>query len=204
VTDVLRRRIGNGIFYLSTFLLVIIVALWLRSLIAAAPDAIVWDRGPSWNPDVRRTQLAAQSIRGRLVLGRLIYSAKQIPTWEIGIFGGKTRDGFRYTRSPAGLDWIAPQNWHERLGFKWRRTFAGVWGNQLITAPLDDIHCAAVPYWFLALLTAVPALLKWWAASRVRRKRRLGLCINCGYDLRGSPERCPECGTPNESGAVVS
>jgi hypothetical protein len=51
-----------------------------------------------------------------------------------------------------------------------------------------------VPYWFLACVAAaLPAV----AIRRIRARRRIarqGLCPRCGYDLRASPERCPECG----------
>lgn len=88
-------------------------------------------------------------------------------------------DSFGY---PASHGWYF-------LGFGFHRGF--------IKSGLTNTRYIAwtIPYWFLCVLTAVFPL--WWY-RRLRKNRhrlRAGLCVNCGYDLRASKERCPECGT---------
>jgi hypothetical protein len=53
------------------------------------------------------------------------------------------------------------------------------------------------PAWFFAMLFALPPLIRLAGLRRAliaRRRRRMGLCARCGFDLRASPYRCPECG----------
>ena len=73
-------------------------------------------------------------------------------------------------------------------------------GSATAAAPQGGSFSAIIPYWSLAVLCAVlPAL---WALKRRRRRARQKrllereCCRNCGYDLRGTPARCPECGAP--------
>jgi hypothetical protein len=52
----------------------------------------------------------------------------------------------------------------------------------------------AMPYWFMSILLAIGPVLRLRATIRRRRRQRVGLCPACGYDLRATPDRCPECG----------
>jgi predicted amidophosphoribosyltransferase len=58
-----------------------------------------------------------------------------------------------------------------------------------------------IPYWFITLMSASACALMVWRWRRRRVRTGPGSCARCGYDLRGSSERCPECGTPFSSQA---
>ena len=62
-----------------------------------------------------------------------------------------------------------------------------------------------VPYWLIAFSAAIAPSV--WLARMKRRRERdrlsAGLCPTCGYDLRATPGRCPECGAV-PAAAVIS
>jgi hypothetical protein len=60
---------------------------------------------------------------------------------------------------------------------------------------MEDTPLLIWPFWRL-FLASIPLPLIWIKVRRaqVESRRRRGLCRSCGYDLRATPDRCPECG----------
>lgn len=71
-------------------------------------------------------------------------------------------------------------------------------------APSVCTHRSAeLPYWTVVLLSGILPFRKAFAAARRRKRRKTRCCILCGYDLRGSTGRCPECGNEPPDGSEV-
>ncbi len=136
------------------------------------------------------------------------------PTWRGGAFLMATHHGsvfirlarnedfhpgcdfmFRYAPGPASdrtLDPQCPQRIGRFLGF----VFVESGTPSYYTSDWWDVR-VLVPAWAVGSVVgyAVYIVIRDERRRFLRRYRcRNGLCAYCGYDLRATPERCPECG----------
>ena len=56
----------------------------------------------------------------------------------------------------------------------------------------SSISGIGLPAWPLAVLFSILPVL--WLRKALTKKTPVGHCPSCGYDLRATPGRCPECG----------
>lgn len=101
-----------------------------------------------------------------------------------------------HTWSPPGGRRPAAGPLSARLGFNYGRQSAADGGGWM---RFVDRSWVAFPHWFPVLLASLPLALaarRLLVTHRQTRRAKEGLCPICGYDLRGSADRCPECGSP--------
>jgi hypothetical protein len=191
----------------SWLLLVGTLALWVRGY---------WVRDGIWY-STERARYSVHSYRGRVWVWGLSGGRSASDTVWIARAGPRrgfvvdsTPDSYLYAflKAPKGVgpdggryaleapaSGMGPvENW-QGLGFRYLRNNAWLpiaqlqWGY-----PTARSTAVYVPHWAVAVVFGVlpvAGLVRVW---RRRRRLRRGLCVSCGYDLRGNSGRCPECG----------
>jgi hypothetical protein len=162
----MRRGLFAILAAVSLLLFAAVCALWVRSYFVA--DDV---RG-RWTKEGDELSIGVVCDSGAFHISVYRFSRRGVDP--------EVEEGRRVSWSeeaPRG-----PQHW---FGYHWNTFRIGPTGFATMLV--------AVPAWAGVLATAMlPAA---WLVQWVRRRRHgSGLCVQCGYDLRATPGRCPECG----------
>ena len=175
----MKRRLLNLLTALSLLLCVAVGVLWVRSYWAT--DVICYQVLHGKQYDYHPTETELRTGRGRLSVRtsrppRWIAYRPDSP-WSVG------------TSRPLAISISGTDTLWTRLGF-------GLDNHWSATEGIGPWLRVVVPFWLPAALCAVLPALRLMRSYVLRRRiRSAGECPFCGYDLRATPDRCPECGT---------
>ena len=177
----MKRRLLNLLTLASLLLFAAACLLWVRSLTVS--DGLTWHWFRPYPARVVDYRWSARASRGGVEL-RLSVSALEPGTEKVIGSGVRYRavpaQNYPSSRKPAFL---------RRGGFEFSRV-------RTPSTPPDRYTYVITPCWFWCALFAVLPGCRLYVRRRRRALVKAGRCTRCGYDLRASPGRCPECGTP--------
>jgi hypothetical protein len=163
-----KRRLFTILSALSLLLFVAVLVLWVRSY---------------WRFDSVSRSRAAHFLSFRSESGYVHLSSAQYHR-DFDLFSW----GWQYESHPAYLPYEhgeEPTKWERLAGIHWRRRAEAGFVSE------RDVWIA---HRNVAVVLAISPLIMLWRASRRRRRSPNELCPACNYDLRATPDRCPECG----------
>jgi hypothetical protein len=183
------RRLINFAFAASVFLLILFAVAWPVTHVMGYTGVFAW----------RGRAVLFDTCRGEISL----WTAPIIASKELGN-GEAKLDNTVYDRAVAST----AAEWYRGSKMEKRGLFVlgvGVARSSQLMPPIADNvapgrwgYGIVLPFWLLCASTGA------WPVARTLRQRKIelqharqmrGLCPKCGYDLRATPDRCPECGT---------
>jgi len=180
------RILKNAATALSLSLCLATAALWVRSYKTA--DCEKWY-------DPQRT-ITLGSCCGELHYFEEFYHDR---TYGRPAVGQSEWHHMPFPESEIGesVDMLRHPNWLNRAGFIFYLHSDRDPKQTDLVERLGAANYIVLPHWFVAgLLLLAPLLFvkRFIRSRREKRRLRKGLCTRCGYDLRATPDRCPECG----------
>ena len=172
------------LYILATLLLVPLILsslLWIRSHRVSdnlTLDTARQDSSGKWNHLQRGLYTAP---------GKFVYYTRPWATYREA--GHPPKTGWKLEHyAPTNPDAVFPSysSGSGRFGF-WSLKDYWVVGSRAVV----------IPFWAptaLSFILSIPALIFARRSAVKAYRRRHGLCLSCGYDIRVSKERCPECG----------
>jgi len=178
-----RRWVVNGLAAMSLILCVAIAPLWAYSYYRA----FVFDvRLVSWG----RNEFNLNEPQG-IVKGWTYRDADDFRRTHAGGFSAKCWPIDVRFKPPPSMH-VGPLDF--QFGIPHKYGFGTKQMAQSTTARTDITNMALAPAWVAGFLLIPPTI---WLSDWLRSRRRFteNRCVMCGYDLRATPNRCPECGT---------
>lgn len=164
--------------------LTIVLGLWIRSY--AVEDRLAWFGGGGSQKAAELTHLECATQQGRLRLVANHYWFAPDSHLRRGFFLSSTRLLRKEPPPSASTKTF--------LGFEVTLENQRKSPATMSSIPNGKTRLIVIPLWFLATLLVIPLSRLSYAMWRSRREQLKTLCRTCGYDMRATPARCPECG----------
>jgi hypothetical protein len=181
-TAVRLRKLSASLALVSLILCAATVILWVRSYPGRDVLGFRHSTGRQW------TVSALGTNRGQCVITFFEVPETGRAAVEHVLLQDLGRRGFFCVRGAPTRGAPPGPRWWNALGFA-LETGVPISGFRASTTAVF------LPMWLLVLITAAVPAAPLLGHLRRRAARRRGCCTSCGYDLRATPDRCPECGT---------